>query len=124
METWVTVPGYPRYQVSTHGRVKSLIGNHKILKPGKSKSGYLNVVLSNEEGKRTFRVHRLVALCHLPNPHNLPLVNHKDEDKAHNHVDNLEWCTEEYNLKYSRDYDRSSLSVTQGQKKVWLPVDL
>ena len=92
------------YQVSNLGRVKSL-GNsqkrqEKLLKFN-IVHGYNTVYLS-KIGKRTAtRVHRLVAQAFIPNPDNLPQVNHKDKNRLNNRVDDLEWCTQQYNVRYS-----------------------
>ena len=108
IEEWRDVPGYEGlYEVSNFGRVRR---NGKILKPSKDKDGYLQVSLS-KNGIKTTTIHRLVARAFIPNPQNLPQVNHKDEDKTNNTVDNLEWCTREYNMNYSQakpilQYDR------------------
>ena len=72
----------------------------RILKPartGKSRN-YLTVRLGHE---KAYKVHRLVAEAFIPNPDNLPMINHKDENTFNNCVDNLEWCTNQYNVKYS-----------------------
>ncbi len=88
------------YQISSFGNILSLnynkTGKSKLLKPFKSKCKYLQVTL---EGKR-YSVHRLVAEAFIPNPDNLPYINHKDENGLNNHVDNLEWCTAKYNTNY------------------------
>lgn len=100
IEEFRDVPGYEgTYEVSNWGRVRR---NGKILKPGKDTCGYLLVVLSKNGVRKTVSVHRLVASAFLSNPQNLPQVNHKDEDKTNNTVENLEWCTREYNINYSQ----------------------
>lgn len=112
-EIWKDIAGYEKmYQVSNLGRVRSLdryswngykywLQRGKILKPCQQKSGYLNVDLSDGHSKsHKYRVHRLVAQAFIPNPNNYPQVNHKDEDKSNNKVENLEWCTAKYNLNY------------------------
>ena len=87
-------------RVNDNGRVydKSLVG--KQLKQSMHTQGYKTVALTKDGKTKTHYVHRLVALAFIPNPDNLPMINHKDEDKTNNFVENLEWCTNEYNLKY------------------------
>lgn len=105
IEEFRDIEGYEgKYQVSNLGNVKSLnyhrTGKEKILKPRNSSCDYLFVRLYiNGKGKNYF-VHRLVANAFIPNPNNLPQVNHKSEIKNQNTVDNLEWCTNEYNCNY------------------------
>lgn len=125
VEEWRPVVGYEGlYEVSNLGRVRSLditriqlsrkgnpfkrrICGH-ILKAGyNSVTGYLYVNLWNRIG-HTYRVHRLVAMAFIPNPYNLSDVNHKDENKLNNRVDNLEWCTKQYNLTYNGLVERRS----------------
>ena len=109
IEEWRPVVGYEGlYEVSNTGRVRSVdryvktcygsyrLHKGKVLSPGIRPDGYLVVSLQY----RMFRVHRIVAEAFLPNPDNLPQVNHKDEDKSNNRVDNLEWCTAKYNNNY------------------------
>lgn len=90
--------------VSNYGNVKSMNYNHtgkeKLLKPKVDKDGYLEVLLCVNNKRKHNRVHRLVAIAFIHNPENLPQVNHKDEIRNNNTVDNLEWCTLEYNIKY------------------------
>lgn len=112
-EVWKDIKGYERlYQVSNFGRVRSLDrvlknrwGNFckkgVILTPLLFTKGYLGVRLYDGYGNgKTYRIHRLVAETFLPNPNNYPQVNHKDENKTNNRVENLEWCTLEYNINY------------------------
>ena len=100
------------YQVSNTGLVRSLgmwvngnggskyWRNGRILKCGNTGRGYLMVVLTKNENRKTHIVHRLVAQAFIPNPNNLPQVNHKDECKTNNNVSNLEWCDNKYNSNY------------------------
>lgn len=117
MEVWKDIEGYEGlYQVSNMGRVKSLgatnrVGWHlreKILKQTIEPKGYLKVGLRKNNKIQTVRVHRLVANAFLPNPFNLPQVNHKDENKTNNHVENLEWCTNKYNNNYGSKPKKSA----------------
>lgn len=105
MENWKDIPSYEGlYQVSNLGRVKSLNYNHtgkeKILTLKTSKNGYLQIGLSKNGKQKFFLIHRLVAIAFIPNPDNLPQVNHKDECRYNNCVDNLEWCDSKYNCNY------------------------
>lgn len=115
------------YQVSNWGRAKSLdryikgkghslqFKKGRILKPMKDNNGYLKVRLCNGEKSKTFNLHRLVAEAFLPNPDNLPQVNHKDENKLNNSVDNLEWCDSRYNKNYGTRNKRISEKMTNGK---------
>ena len=107
-EIYKDIQGYEgKYQVSNLGNVKSLHYNNtnkeKVLKTVLHKDGYLFVSLGY--GK-TRAIHRLVAETFLPNPDNMPVVNHKDENKQNNSVDNLEWCSYEYNSNYGTNAER------------------
>jgi hypothetical protein len=101
MSEWISVKFCERYSVNECGQIKNN-ETGKLLKPFQLKSGYLAAMLyDNESGrKKTFRVHRLVAEAFIDNPDDLPMVNHKDEDKTNNFAENLEWCTNEYNVNY------------------------
>lgn len=119
LEEWRDVKGYEDlYQVSNLGRVKSLKDNHgnyreKILKPGNSGRGYLQVVLSKEGESKSFLVHRLVTQAFLDNPNNYTQVNHKDENPRNNRVNNLEWCDRKYNINYGTSTQRASEKISQ-----------
>ena len=82
--------------MSNLGHVKNKHG--RILKPEYSNKGYACVILRKNGNNHKFRVHRLVAELFIPNPNDLPEVNHKDENKANNEVSNLEWCTHKENM--------------------------
>ena len=98
-EEWRPVPGYEGiYEVSDLGNVRSK--RYGTLKPIPLPNGYLRVHLCNKGSKRIKTVHRIVALAFLPNPNNYPCINHKDENRANNNVDNLEWCTYKHNNDY------------------------
>ena len=107
-EIWCPVKNYESlYEVSDQGRVKSIgYGKERILKPSRNNCGYLQVVLCKNGEKKMCCVHRLVAQTFIPNPQNLPQVNHKDEDKDNNSVQNLEWCDQKYNNNYGTHNQR------------------
>ena len=111
VEQWKDVPGWEdRYMVSNTGKVWSKCTN-KIRKTDFTPDGY-EVIMLARDGKQygTF-VHRLVAKAFLPNPNNLPIVNHKDENPRNNHVDNLEWCTYSYNNTYNNVHLRTAQKI-------------
>ena len=114
MEEWKSIPGYEGlYEVSSYGRVRSLeisyirkngIMDHKpeiILSPKNNGTGYFIVCLYKNKTHKYYLIHRLVAEAFIPNPDNLPIINHKDEDKSNNCVENLEWCSHRYNSNYN-----------------------
>lgn len=106
MEIWKDVVGFEGiYQVSNLGNVKSLNyrkqGFEKLLTFKKHNKGYLQVQLRNNKINRTITVHRLVAEAFIPNPNNYTCINHKDENKQNNTVENLEWTTFSKNIIYS-----------------------
>ena len=112
-EIWKDILGYEgKYQVSNWGRVKSLnyrnTGKEGILKGVANGNGYLEVILFKEGKGKHYRINRLVAQAFLPNPDNLPEVNHKDEDKQNNCVENLEYCSKLYNINYGTGSKRSA----------------
>ncbi|MCL1882387.1 MAG: NUMOD4 motif-containing HNH endonuclease [Defluviitaleaceae bacterium] len=120
-EQWRPVPGYGAdYEVSSHGRVRShRRGSTKILKPIHERyNNYYVVSLFNSNGKmRKVKISRLVALAFIPNPHNYPVTNHKDENKLNNHIDNLEWCTYSYNNSYGTVIERRLKTATRNRAR-------
>lgn len=112
-EIWKPIEECPDYHISNFGRIKSFKYdkiNGKIIKPSECTKGYLqlDLRLDGRKGKNRVHlaVHRLVARAFIPNPDNLPQVNHKDENKTNNNVENLEWCTSEYNCNYGTHVER------------------
>lgn len=112
---------YGLYQISNLGRVKSLnykrTGKERILKPQKVKNNYLQVLLCKQGKVKRHYVHRLVSQAFLPNPQNLPEINHKDENPLNNVISNLEWCTRLYNMNYGTRNQRSAESNANSPKR-------
>ncbi len=88
------------YGITSCGKVWTYKHN-RFLTPGINKNGYYCVKLCKDGKVIEKYVHRLVAETYIPNPNNLPQINHKDEIKAHNNLQNLEWCSAKYNARYS-----------------------
>lgn len=110
-EIWKKIKEYPNYEISNFGRVKSLkyySNIHKkyydrvlILKEKTNKHGYKMIGLSNEYGRKTFAIHRLVANAFIDNKNNYNEVNHIDGNKSNNNFNNLEWCTRRDNILHA-----------------------
>lgn len=117
MEQWRYIEGFEgMYQVSDQGRVRSVERTVKMKRGGReydmrhkgrvlrttvAKDGYEAVQLTKDSKPHTFKVHRLVAHAFVPNPENLPEINHKDGDKTNNTSSNLEWCTRSHNIRHA-----------------------
>lgn len=124
MTVFKDIPGYENYYFAdNNGNIYSkdrlmTVYNPKIgknfsykkkgvkLKPHKKKTGYYTVTLRKEGIGNEELLHRIIARTFIPNPNNLPQINHKDENKANNCVDNLEWCTGKYNYYYGSNLER------------------
>lgn len=131
-EDWKDVEGYEGiYQISNWGRVKSLsrerynghgyyVVGDKIRKLMLSEKGYYLVMLTKNNTSKNYRVHRLVAKHFIPNINNYPIINHIDEIKTNNHVNNLEWCTQNQNLNHGN----ARLNQSKGQNIPVLQCDL
>lgn len=134
VEEWRPVKGFDGlYEVSNHARVRSLdrISRSKhrngksftrkvkghIITQRVNKNGYLTVRLSKDGERKKYLVHRLVAIAFVPNPYELPFVNHKDDTPKNNMPDNLEWCTHLYNMAYKDKRLRSVLKQIMGAEK-------
>lgn len=126
MEVWKDISNYVGiYMISNLGRIESLerkvknrngyrVVKRQIINSTKRKDGYHIVTLWKNNNKKSFLLHRLVAQAFIPNPNNLPAVNHIDENPSNNCADNLEWCDDEYNNNYGNHKFRSA--ATQSQK--------
>lgn len=132
-EIWKDIEGYEGYyQVSNLARVKSLsrIINTKngkifhvkemIIKPILQCTGYYSFNLCKSKKRETCNLHRLVAIAFIPNPLNLSQVNHRDEIKTNNSIENLEWCDRSYNRNYGTCQER----ITNKQRKTLLQMNL
>lgn len=100
-EIWKDIDGYENiYQISNYANVRRFYknGKIKILKPSKNKDGYLCVSLSKDNIKKSYRINCLVAKAFVPNPNNLPEVDHIDTDKDNNIWTNLKWVTRIENM--------------------------
>lgn len=114
-EEWKPIEGYEGlYEISNCGRVKSIdYQGHKrelILKPSK-RPNYYSVNLCKDGFHKSCYIHRLVAAAFIPNPNNLPCVNHKNENCLDNRAENLEWCTYKYNSNYGTAKQRQSEKI-------------
>lgn len=135
MEKWKTIdiPEFQgNYEVSTLGRIRTIpheccdkLGRKRwvaecIKATRLNPKGYKMINVRYNRKHYTFKVHRIVAQTFIPNPNNLPEVNHKDEDKQNNSVDNLEWCTHQYNSAYGTRGERvgAKLKIIQKGRKL------
>lgn len=122
-EEWKDVVGFEGYyKVSNLGNVISLrrkfMRTEHLMSPAVTPYGYAVVCLRKPDIKTTVKVHRLVAQAFIPNPDNLPQVNHKDEDKLNNCVDNLEWCDSKYNINYGTVVQRRIETIARNGGRV------
>ena len=112
------------YQISEDGVVRSLdrvttgvngreYYNKGVTLKSSNNKGYLQVRLYKDNGSRTIPIHRLIATTYVPNPNNLPQVNHKDGNKKNNHYTNIEWCTPSENTQHA--FDTGLATPTRGE---------
>lgn len=113
-EIWKDVVGYEGlYQVSNLGRVKSIRKNLIMSTPINATDGYSRVNLKRKGQQKQCLVHRLVGAAFIDNPNNLPLLNHINENKSDNRVENLEWCDKSYNMHYGTCIERISKKLSK-----------
>ena len=125
MSEWKEIKGWEgRYDISDDGKVRSWyygvkkLSEPRLLKAKTDKYGYKVVCLRHKEIKKYPVVHRLVAVAFLPNPQNLPQINHIDGDKNNNSVNNLEWCSSQKNMRHAFDSGLISVqNMSEGQKR-------
>lgn len=118
-EIWKSVEGYSYgYEVSNTGKIRRIYKNGKVKELKQSIcDGYKILRL----GRKNVRVHRIVAQAFIPNPNNYPCVNHKDFNRQNNNVENLEWCTWQYNAEYSSDrfsHIKNTRTGASGEKHI------
>lgn len=112
-EEWKEINGFPNYRISNLGNVYN-INSNEYIKPFNN-NGYKRVNLYYNRKQKSIYVHRLVAEAFLDNFNNCRVINHKDEDKTNNSVENLEWCTFEYNINYGTRTLRANKTNTNGK---------
>ena len=124
-EEWKDCLGYENlYQVNKKGDIRSCHnGKWHILSAGISKRGYRHFLFHKDGKRKNVRGCRLVAEAYIPNPDNLPFINHKDENPANDCVENLEWCTCEYNNNYGTARQRSSINHSKNRPVCMFNVD-
>lgn len=130
MEKWVNIPGYENYyQASNLGNVRRVKyydaaskGHHDCMRNMKfheSSGGYMRVKLTMLGIEKLYLVHRLISQAFIPNPNNFPCVNHKDGNKTHNYVENLEWCSYLYNNNHANVTGLRVMKNKKGSKPVY-----
>ena len=117
-EIWKDIEGFEgKYQISSMGRVKSLnfklTGKEQIMSLKVNKYGYKQILLYKDKKYKTFLIHRLVAQAFIPNPENKPEIDHINTNKTDNRVENLDWCTAEYNHNYGTRNDRIAKALSK-----------
>lgn len=113
---WLTIKNHPNYELNKLGQVRKKPSN-KLLTPFITTNGYLRIRFD----KKAYQVHTLIATHYIPNPNNYKEINHKDNNKLNNSIDNLEWCTRQYNMLHCVKSGRSSIFNICGLKGVNSP---
>lgn len=115
-----SIPGFKNYVATRSGEIFRVYGNRlRKLKPNIKKSGYAYVTLVTSDGElKCRRVHRVIAETFIPNPLGLPHINHLNEIKTDNRVDNLEWCTAKYNANYGNRISKIVTKVSIAVKAI------
>lgn len=131
-EIWKPIKGYEEYEVSNYGNVRSIKKLHRrkgplYMKPMDNGYGYYVVTLWKKNKRKNQYIHRLVAEAFIPNPDDLPQVNHLDYDRHNNSVSNLEWITQLDNTRYSAGRGRHPRPGTKsktGEKYIYRRRDM
>lgn len=124
-EQWKVIPGFESYEVSNTGKVRS---KGREMKPIDNGKGYMKIILHNNEKKKRFYIHRLVANAFIPNPDNKPFVNHIDCNPMKNNIENLEWCTHQENVDWMILLGRNTRTnqwlenLHRSQEKIYIAV--
>jgi hypothetical protein len=113
------IPLTTQYLITSTGRIFSKNyhreGYMAELKPYIDKRGYERIAISINRKTKFFLVHRLVAITFIPNPLNLPYINHINSNPADNRVENLEWCDQKYNLIHAHTFNKLNINMSKGE---------
>lgn len=123
----IDIVGFPDYRISTDGKIYSYkrFDKGKVVPVHTQNNGYLFVPLWRDGKQYNRTIHRLVASHFIPNPEKFPVVNHKDNNKRNNLISNLEWCTQQYNVRQSpRKNNKLSLEIAQTIRKEYAKGDV
>ena len=112
METYKVIEGFENYSVSDHGNVKNN-KTEKVLKQKYRRDGYMDICLVKDKNKSSHSMQRLVAKAFIPNPNAKPCVDHIDNNRHNNHIDNLRWVTKSEN-QHNRSINKNSTSMVKG----------